>query len=40
MLGSGVTSSVLAKVGYAAACLAAMVVLVVAGYAHSLVNLT
>ena len=40
MLGSGVTSSVLGKVGYAAACLAAMVVIVVAGYAHGLVNLT
>ena len=40
MLGSGVTSSVLAKVGYAAACLAAMVVIVVAGYAHNVVNLT
>ena len=40
MLGSWVTSSVLAKVGYAAACLAAMIVIVVAGYAHSLVGLT
>ena len=40
MLGSGVTSSVLGKVGYAAACLAAMVVIVVAGYAHGLVKLT
>jgi anionic cell wall polymer biosynthesis LytR-Cps2A-Psr (LCP) family protein len=40
VLGSGVTSSVLAKVGYAAACLAAMVVIVVAGYAHSVVDLT
>ena len=38
--GPGVTSSVLAKVGYAAACLAAMVVIVVAGYAHNVVNLT
>jgi anionic cell wall polymer biosynthesis LytR-Cps2A-Psr (LCP) family protein len=40
VLGSGVTSSVLGKVGYAAACLAAMVVIVVAGYAHGLVKLT
>ena len=40
MLGSGVTSSILGKVGYAAACLAAMVVIVVAGYAHGLVKLT
>jgi anionic cell wall polymer biosynthesis LytR-Cps2A-Psr (LCP) family protein len=40
VLGSGVTSSVLAKVGYATACLAAMVVIVVSGYAHGLVNLT
>ena len=39
MLGSGVTSTVLAKVGYAAACLAALVMIVVAGYAHSVVNL-
>jgi len=38
VLGSGVTSSVLAKVGYATACLAAMVVIVVAGYAHNVVN--
>jgi LCP family protein required for cell wall assembly len=40
VLGSGVTFSVLAKAGYAVACLAAVVVIVVAGYAHSLVNLT
>ena len=40
MLGSGITSSVLAKVGYAVACLGAMVVIVVAGYAHSVVSLT
>src|ERR1700685_491408 len=38
VLGSGVTSSVLAKVGYAAACVAAMVVIVVAGYAHNVVS--
>ena len=38
VLGSGVTSSVLAKVGYSAACLAAMVVIVVAGYAHNVVS--
>ena len=37
---SGVTSSILAKAGYVTACLAAMVVIVVAGYAHSVVNLT
>jgi anionic cell wall polymer biosynthesis LytR-Cps2A-Psr (LCP) family protein len=40
VLGSGVTSSVLAKVGYTVACLAATVVIVVAGYAHNVVNLT
>ena len=40
MRGSGVVSAVLAKVGYAAACLAAVIVIVVAGYAHSLVGLT
>ena len=33
-------SAVLAKVAYAAACLAAVLVIVVAGYAHSLVGLT
>jgi anionic cell wall polymer biosynthesis LytR-Cps2A-Psr (LCP) family protein len=33
-------SAVLAKVGYAAVCLAAVVGIVVAGYAHSLVGLT
>jgi LCP family protein required for cell wall assembly len=38
--GSGVVSAVLAKVGYAAACFAAVVGIVVAGYAHSLVGLT
>jgi LCP family protein required for cell wall assembly len=38
--GSGVVSAVLAKAGYAAACLAAVIVIVVAGYAHSLVGLT
>jgi LCP family protein required for cell wall assembly len=38
--GSWVVSSVLAKAGYVTACLAAMVVIVVAGYAHSVVNLT
>jgi anionic cell wall polymer biosynthesis LytR-Cps2A-Psr (LCP) family protein len=32
------TSAVLAKVGYAMACLGAMVVIVVAGYAHNVVN--
>src|SRR3984885_308607 len=32
-------SAVLAKVGYAAACLAAVIGIVVAGYAHSLVGL-
>jgi anionic cell wall polymer biosynthesis LytR-Cps2A-Psr (LCP) family protein len=40
VLGSGITTSVLAKVGYAGACLAAMVMIVVAGYAHKVVNLT
>jgi LCP family protein required for cell wall assembly len=40
VLGSGVTSSVLAKVGYATACLAATVVIIVSGYAHNVVNLT
>jgi anionic cell wall polymer biosynthesis LytR-Cps2A-Psr (LCP) family protein len=40
VLGSGVTSSVLAKVGYSVACLAATVVIVVSGYAHNVVNLT
>ncbi len=40
MLGSWVTSSVLAKVGYAAACLTAAVVIVVSGYAHNVVSLT
>jgi anionic cell wall polymer biosynthesis LytR-Cps2A-Psr (LCP) family protein len=40
VLGSGITSSVLAKVGYATACLAAIVVIVVAGYAHNVVALT
>jgi anionic cell wall polymer biosynthesis LytR-Cps2A-Psr (LCP) family protein len=38
--GSWAASAVLAKVGYAAACLAAVIVIVVAGYAHSLVGLT
>jgi LCP family protein required for cell wall assembly len=38
VLGSGVTSSVLAKVGYSVACLAATVVIVVAGYAHNVVG--
>jgi anionic cell wall polymer biosynthesis LytR-Cps2A-Psr (LCP) family protein len=36
--GFGVMSSVLAKVGYATACLAAVVVIVVAGYAHNVVS--
>ena len=40
MRGSGVVPAVLAKAGYAAACLAAVTVLVVAGYAHNLVSLT
>ena len=40
MRGSGMASTVLGKAGYVAACLACAVVLVVAGYAHSLVNLT
>jgi LCP family protein required for cell wall assembly len=40
VLGFGVTSSVLAKVGYSVACLAATVVIVVAGYAHNVVSLT
>ena len=33
-------STVLGKVGYTAACLAAVIVVVVSGYAHSLVGLT
>jgi anionic cell wall polymer biosynthesis LytR-Cps2A-Psr (LCP) family protein len=40
VLGSWVTSSVLAKVGYATACLAAAVVIVVSGYAHNVISLT
>ena len=40
MLGSWVTSSVLAKVGYATACLAAAIVIVVSGYAHNVISLT
>jgi LCP family protein required for cell wall assembly len=40
VFGSGIMSSILAKVGYAAACLGAVVVIVVAGYAHGLVKLT
>ena len=40
MLGSGVVPTVLAKVVYAAACLGAVVVIVVAGYAHNVVGLT
>jgi anionic cell wall polymer biosynthesis LytR-Cps2A-Psr (LCP) family protein len=40
VLGSWVASSVLAKVGYATACLAAAVVIVVSGYAHNVVSLT
>ena len=40
MRGSWVVPAALAKVGYAAACLAAVIVLVVAGYAHNLVSLT
>jgi LCP family protein required for cell wall assembly len=40
VLGSGVVPAVLAKVGYAAACLAAVTGIVVAGYAHNLVSLT
>ena len=40
MLGSGITTSVLAKISYATACLAATVVIVVSGYAHNVVNLT
>ncbi|MGD0702596.1 MAG: hypothetical protein ABSA02_22280, partial [Trebonia sp.] len=40
MHGSAVVPAVLAKVGYAAACLAAVIMVVVAGYAHSLVSLT
>jgi anionic cell wall polymer biosynthesis LytR-Cps2A-Psr (LCP) family protein len=38
--GSGVVPAGLAKVGYAAACLAAVIVIVVSGYAHNLVSLT
>jgi anionic cell wall polymer biosynthesis LytR-Cps2A-Psr (LCP) family protein len=38
--GSGVASAVLSKVAYAAVCLAAVTVIVVAGYAHNLVSLT
>jgi LCP family protein required for cell wall assembly len=38
--GSGVVPAVVAKVGYAAACFAAVVGIVVSGYAHSLVGLT
>jgi LCP family protein required for cell wall assembly len=38
--GSAVVSAVLAKVGYAAACLAAVIMIVVSGYAHNLVGLT
>jgi anionic cell wall polymer biosynthesis LytR-Cps2A-Psr (LCP) family protein len=38
--GSGVMPGVLAKAGYAAACLAAVTGIVVAGYAHTLVGLT
>ena len=40
MRGSWAVSTVLAKVGYAAACLAALIVIVVAGYAHNVVGLT
>src|SRR5580692_3577903 len=40
VLGSGVVPAVLAKVGYAAACLASLIVIVVAGYAHNVVGLT
>ena len=40
MRGSGVVPAGLAKVGYAAACLAAVIVIVVSGYAHNLVGLT
>lgn len=40
MRGSGIGSAVLSKAGYATACLACAVVLVVSGYAHSLVSLT
>jgi anionic cell wall polymer biosynthesis LytR-Cps2A-Psr (LCP) family protein len=40
MRGSGVGSAVLGKAGYATACLACAAVLIVAGYAHSLVSLT
>jgi anionic cell wall polymer biosynthesis LytR-Cps2A-Psr (LCP) family protein len=40
VIGSGATSSVLAKVGYSVACLAATVVIVVSGYAHNVVGLT
>jgi LCP family protein required for cell wall assembly len=38
--GSGVVPAVIAKAGYAAACLAAAIMIVVAGYAHNLVGLT
>jgi anionic cell wall polymer biosynthesis LytR-Cps2A-Psr (LCP) family protein len=40
VLGSGVVPTVLAKVVYAAACLGAVIVIVVAGYAHNVVGLT
>ena len=40
MRGSEVGSAVLGKAGYVTACLACAVVLIVAGYAHSLVSLT
>ena len=40
MRGSGAGSTVLGRAGYVTACLACAVVLVVSGYAHSLVRLT
>ena len=40
MHGSGIVPAVLAKAAYAGACLAALVVIVVAGYAHNVVGLT
>ena len=40
MRGSGIGTLIFGKVGYLAACLAAAVVLLVSGYAHSLVGAT
>ena len=40
MRGSGAVPAVLAKASYAAACFAAVILVVVAGYAHNLISLT